>query len=345
MNRKFSIITVAAFFVLAATAWAAVFFATPGRPTSANFEVRPGESAAAVADRLKQSGFVHSATLFRFVLTTSGFDKVIQPGSYDLGGAATLRELAERLTKGGISATEFVLLIKEGEDLRDLQESLKRAGYGGADQLYDVTGEPAADCRSGKQPRDFSGEFAFLKDKPDCVSLEGYLFPDTYRLPRAAPPEDIVRRLLVNFGRKLKRDLAGQVAASGHSLHEIVTMASVIEKEVRTEKDRRLVADIFWRRLAEGMPLQADSTVNYVAGSNKPAVGAAELAVDSRYNTYVYPGLPPGPIDNPGLAALWDATSPEANDWWYFLTDSSGQVHYAKTNEEHAANKAKYLNH
>jgi len=196
-----------------------------------------------------------------------------------------------------------------------------------------------------RPPPDYSAEFAFLAGKPPFVSYEGYLFPDTYRFFRGASPEEIVKKLVANLGRRLSEaGIIEKIAGRGTSLHELLTLASVIEKEVRTPEDRRLVADVFRRRLEIGMALQADSTVNYVTGKSVAAASSEDVAADSPYNTYKHRGLPPGPICNPGLDAISAALEPQANDYWYFLTDADGGVHYAKTLDEHNANKAKYLN-
>jgi UPF0755 protein len=149
--------------------------------------------------------------------------------------------------------------------------------------------------------------------------------------------------LLEHFQKKTSGDFFAEATASGRSFYDIVTMASIIEKEVRGEEDRQKVADIFWRRLGIGMALQADSTVNYATRKNLPSVTAKDLEVDSRYNTYKYPGLPPGPIANPGMTALIAAIRPLKNTDWFFLTDKDGNVHYAKTFDEHIRNKQKYL--
>ncbi|MBU1029480.1 endolytic transglycosylase MltG, partial [Patescibacteria group bacterium] len=164
-----------------------------------------------------------------------------------------------------------------------------------------------------------------------------------YRVYRTASAEEIVNKLLGNFDQKLTADVESVIAASDHSLYEIVIMASILEREVRGEEDRRLVADLFWRRLDIGMRLQADSTVNYVTEGKRPALTQADTQLDSPYNTYKYGGLPPGPIGNPGLVSIKAAANPQPNSYWYFLTDVDGGVHYARNLEEHNRNKAAYL--
>ena len=149
--------------------------------------------------------------------------------------------------------------------------------------------------------------------------------------------------MLENFETKLTPDLRAEIARRGLTVFDAVRMASVIEAEVRSDDDRAMVSDIFWRRVAAGRGLEADSTVNYCTGKSQAAVDYKALSVDCPWNTYKYKGLPAGPIGNPGLSSLRAAVFPKANPYWYFLTDADGNVHYAKTLDEQVANKRKYL--
>lgn len=185
--------------------------------------------------------------------------------------------------------------------------------------------------------------FVVEAKKPSSVDLEGYLFPDTYRFFATATADDIVQKMLHEMDAKFTPDMRAAAAKAGRSIHDELTLASIVEREVRSDDDRAVVADIFWRRVDTGMALQADSTVNYVTGNTTPSISDADRTIDSPYNTYKYPGLPPGPISNPGLASITAVVTPQANTYWYFLTDADGAVHYAHTNDEQNANKARYL--
>ncbi len=342
------IILAALFGTLALLAWTGAWLSTPSTKDAASFAVAKGEGTDAIVRHLKEQGVIRSELFFKLSLSNSGLATKLQPGTYDFRGAADFAEIIRRLASGGVPANEFVLLVKEGWNLSDIKDALAAAGYAQTDKLFFVTGLPATDHRTldsdkAPQPADFSAEFPFLKDKPSYVSLEGFLFPDTYRLFRDATPEEIVRTMLANFDRRLTPSIRQQLAERKVSVYDAVTLASVIEREVRGEEDRRKVADIFWRRLDAGMALQADSTVNYATGKSLPSVSLEDTKTDSRYNTYKYPGLPLGPIANPGSMALEAAAYPEPNDAWYFLTGEDGIVHYARTLDEHDRNKAKYL--
>lgn len=336
------------FGTLAALSWTGAWLSTPSTEGASSFVVEKGEGTDAIVGRLKSRGIIRSTLLFRLALGRSGLATKLQPGTYDFRGAEDFAEIVRRLASGGVPANEFVLLVKEGWNLADIKKALEAAGYADAEAFFHVTGLPATDHRTlsaeaAPKPDDLSGEFSFLKDKPPYVSLEGFLFPDTYRVFRDAKAADVVRTLLSNFDRKLTPELRRRIAERKRSVFEIVTMASIIEREVRGEGDRRIVSDIFWRRLEIGMALQADSTVNYATGKSLPAVTLEDTKNVSEYNTYKYPGLPLGPISNPGLEAIEAAVSPSPNEYWYFLTDEDGTVHYGKNLDEHNRNKAKYL--
>ncbi len=337
MRRSLAVIS--SIVVVALLAWGAVYFGTPGSPTDQTFVVEQGDSVQKIIDGLANRGFIRSRLLFKIALRSSGLATRLQPGTYVLAGVDSYDELITRLSSGGVGASEFTLKIIEGWDLRDIKKALEDLGYAQAGRLYEVAGTPAVATRT----QDFSSAFPFLKEKPSSVSLEGYLFPDTYRIFKDATAEELVKTLLANFDRKLTPELRAQIGNSGHSLFQVVTMASIIEKEVRGDGDKRKVSDIFWRRLANGWALQADSTVNYVTGKDHASVLYEDTRNSSSYNTYKYRGLPPGPIDNPSLSSIRAAIDPDPNTYWYFLTDKDGTVHYAVTFEEHVRNKVMYL--
>jgi UPF0755 protein len=308
---------------------------------TASFEVRPGDGASSVATRLKDEGIVRSRSLYLLSLVLSGNASRLQPGAYDLRGARTFGAITDRLTSGFANRLEVTITVREGWNLRQIQAELACLGFEQADDFFDAVGEPGMESFS--PPADWLERYPFLKTRQAGTSLEGLLFPDTYRIYRDAPAEEAARVMLDNFGRKMTGGVVEAVQTSGRGFLGVLTMASVVEREVQTPEDRRLVADILWRRLDRGMRLQADSTVNYATGASRPSATAADLEVESPYNTYMHAGLPPGPISNPGLDAIAASAAPMANDFWYFLTDVEGGVHYAKTYDEHLANKARYL--
>jgi UPF0755 protein len=320
---------------------AVAYLAMPDLSRAGSFSVTDGDSARTVATRLKETGIIRSETLFLLVVKADGTDRRFQSGTYDLRGAASLYAIGRILTGDGRSQEELTLVVREGWTLRDIAAELKRLGFAHADEFLTATGEPTT--MAFAPPPSWLARYPFLKVRTSGTSLEGYLFPDTYRVFRGATAASVVEKLLDNFGRHLTSEVMEAVSASGHEFSNVIIMASVLEEEIKTPADRRLVADVFWRRLGQGMRLQADSTVNYALGTARPSVTASDLESKSPYNTYRIIGLPPGPICNPGLDAIMAAARPTPNDNWYFLTEAAGAVHYAKTYEQHLANKAKYL--
>ncbi|MBI4433631.1 endolytic transglycosylase MltG [Candidatus Uhrbacteria bacterium] len=267
-------------------------------------------------------------------------------GQYDIDARASAWSIARLVTRTS-SRREREIRVIEGWNLRDLGAYLEREGIATAAELAALAGTPAMDYRIADaqvlRPKDFSGTFAFLKEKPEFIGLEGYLFPNTYRVYVDASLTDILGKMLTEFDRKLTPELRQEITQSGRSLHQVLTMASIIEAEISRPEDRALASGILWKRRDRGMRLQVDSTVNYVTGKHDPRVTIADTGIDSAYNTYRYPGLPRGPINNPGMDAILAALRPKESPYWFFLTAPSGQTTFSRTLEEHQANSVKHL--
>jgi len=321
-----------------------LFWSSPdkGAETIA-LNIEEGSSLVIVADQLKEQDVIQSKTLFRTYAKWKDLDTEIRAGEFNLKPGMSVVGVLEVLTVLQ-AEQENTLTFLEGWSLREVGYYLENEGVAQAEELHESVGFPAS---AGQAETEFVGslrnEYALLVSKPTDAPLEGYLFPDTYRFFIDATVEDMVRTMLDNLELKLTDELLAEIDRQGKTVHEILVMASIIEREVRGTDERKIVSDLFWRRLNAGMPLQADSTVNYVTGKDTPAISFEDRDIDNIYNTYQYPGLPPAPIANPGLDSIEAAVYPTANNWWYFLTDNEGNVHYASTNEQHAANKATYL--
>ncbi|MEI6529437.1 MAG: endolytic transglycosylase MltG [Candidatus Falkowbacteria bacterium] len=247
---------------------------------------------------------------------------------------------------------EYTIKILEGWASRDISQYFEQSGRMHADDFLKVAGFPQMDYRRNKSltaPQDFSTQYSFLADKPKYYGLEGYLFPDTYRVYASSTVTDIIEKMLDNFNEKLTPKMRADIKVSGKTIYEIITLASIIEKEApinyqtNNNRDARIIAGVFYNRLEIGQGLQSDATLSYVYGDNKPAHSGEELNNSSPYNTYKYRGLPPGPICNPGILAIEAAIYPIKTDYNYFLTTNNGEVIYARTYEEHLQNKYKYL--
>lgn len=334
MTRRWPRLTLVIALLL--VAWGGLFvydiFHTPNDENSApqTVTIASGASAAQVARQLGEAGILQRPLNFHLYLTFRGRTGDIIAGTYELT-PQSVRRLANTLTSGP-QPTERTVTLIEGWTNQQVAEALQKA--------FDW---PSTDPFLAATRRLPAEHFDFLDSKPSGVDLEGYLFPDTYRFYADATPTDIVTALLETFDRRVDADLRAAMARQGRTLHETLTLASIVEREVPTPADRRIVADIFWRRLDAGIALQADSTVNYLTGKKTPSISAADRAIQSPYNTYQVRGLPPGPIGNPGLDAVQAATQPTPNSYWYFLTTPDGDVIYSRTFAEHVAAKQKYL--
>lgn len=304
----------------------------PAAAPSESITIASGMNAAQVAAVLKKAGVISSASLFTAVADLSGSWKNLHAGTFIFKeGMSALDALKTLAVKG---PSEISVTIPEGFTLKQIAERLVEAKIvKSADALFAVTGTPG---KFTKVDPALAADYPFLAAKPADVSLEGYLFPDTYRFYADTEPVVIVRRFLDNY-----KDKVGALAPIPD--HRALTVASLVEEEVKDAADRAKVADIIGRRLFNGMPLQLDSTVNYITGKSLAAVSLADRDTASPWNTYLNKGLPPGPICNPGLSSLRAALAPTPNLYLYFLTTPDGMVIYSKTLVEHNAAKAKYL--
>jgi UPF0755 protein len=248
---------------------------------------------------------------------------------------------------------EETIQILEGWTSRDIGQYFERKGKWQSEEFLEVAGFPQVDYRNNKEMpalKDRSKEFTFLADKPKYYGLEGYLFPDTYRIYASSTVEEVIEKMLDNFDAKLTDKMRAEIKKQGKSVYDIITMASIIEKEAplnyqkEDNREARIISGIFWNRLEIGQGLQSDATLSYIFGDNNPTHSGKDLDIDSPYNTYKYRGLPPGPICNPGILAIEAAIYPIQTDYYYFLTPlGKDEVIYARTYEEHLKNKYQYL--
>jgi len=248
---------------------------------------------------------------------------------------------------------EDTIQIIEGWTANDISRYFTTLGKWPNKEFFTVAGFPQVDYRYNKNLpplTDFSQEFSFLADKPKYYGLEGYLFPDTYRIYASSTATEVIDKMLANFDAKLTPSMRADIKKQGKTIYEIVTLASIIEKEAPIDYqkndnyDARVISGIFWNRLKIGQALQSDATLSYIFNDNDPQHNGSELESASPYNTYKYRGLPPGPICNPGILAIKAAIYPIITDYNYFLTPKGkNQVIYARTYDEHLQNKYQYL--
>jgi len=296
-----------------------------------NFIIAKGSSALQTAKSLKEKGLIRSELAFKIYVQFTGKSKKIKPGLFVLTPNMSMYQIVDELTKG---PKDVWVTIPEGLRKEEVVEKIIQALE-----------------KEGEEAKIFRSEFLNLaKDK------EGYLFPDTYLIPRDISPQTIISLLIENFHRKTD-ELKEEIQKGDYTLEEIVILSSIVERETRKDEERPIVAGILLKRLKNQIPLQVDATVQYALASRNcqalgyektcdnwwPILKKTDLDIDSEFNTYKYKGLPPSPISNPGIASIKASVYPEESEFWFYLHDQKGEIHLAKTIEEHVKNIEKFL--
>ena len=301
--------------------------------TPVTFVVEPGETAGQIATRLKEAGLISDAELFRRYVQYHGLDAGIEVGEFTLRQTMTIREIAETLQRA--RRPEQVVTIPEGLRLEQV-----------AAQVAQQTGIPEAEFLALATTgwRNAGLPFDFLANLPPAATLEGFLFPDTYRLPEEATALDLLSRMLETFGERVTPEMRAAAANRGLGVHELVTLAAIVEREAVIDEERPLIASVYHNRLSSGWFLGACPTVQYALGTPDnwwPQFTLEATEVDSPFNTYRNLGLPPGPICSAGLASLQAAVYPAETDYYFFLADCTkddGSHLFAVTEAEHLNN-------
>jgi UPF0755 protein len=299
-------------------------------PTPQQFVVTPGESVSEIGVNLQQQGLIKDGDLFRLYVRVNALDSTINAGVFTLRPNMTIPEIAQNLQRA--LAVETQITIPEGKRMEEVAELLQA-------QL----GINADDFLRLARRADYN--YSFLKDLPDGASLEGYLFPDTYRLPQNPTAQDVLLKMLDNYGEKVA-PLMEQAKASGQSPRKILTLASIVEREAVIPVERPLIASVYLNRIKIGMALQADPTTQYALGYQpdqktwwKQGLTLDDLkyADPAGYNTYVNPDLPPGPIANPGLSSIQAVITPAQSTYLYFVANcnNDGSHQFSNTFAEH----------
>ncbi len=275
------------------------------------FLVKKGDSVFQIGQNLEERGFIKNKYLFNLYVLASGKQFKLQAGEYVLSSSMSISKISQKLISGNIA--KEIITIPEGWNLRDIAWYFENKGMFQAEELYEMT------------------------------ELEGYLFPDTYEISRGASLEEIIKKMTDNFNKKLTPELREDIQKQEKTVSEIVIIASLLEKEIQTLEDKKMVAGILLNRLQVGMPLQIDATITYITKKQTTNISKEDTQIDSPYNTYKYTGLPLGPICNPGMESIKAAIYPQPNSYWYYLSTPEGETIFSKTLEEHNIAKAKHL--
>lgn len=307
-----------------------------GDATPVTFVVQPGETAGDIADRLARQGLVSDAELFKRYVQFEGLDSGLEAGEFTLRATMTIPEVAQALQEA--RRPEQVVTVREGLRLEQVA--------GEVAQQTTIT-EDAFLQLATTGWRDQGYAFGFLSELPTDATLEGFLFPDTFRLPENPTAGDLVERMLATFDERVTPQIEAFGTPLGMSLYQVVTLASIVEREAVVDEERPVIAGVFDNRLEFAWTLDSCPTVQYVLGSPSdwwPPFTLEATTVSSPYNTYQNLGLPPGPICSPGLASIRAAAQPADTDYFFFLADCTkddGSHLFAVTEDEHYANYAR----
>jgi UPF0755 protein len=313
------------------------FLISPGPDAEqVSLVVESGSGLSQISALLKEEDLIKSQKMFELYARFSGSSSQFQAGSFELSTGMSYAALTRALTQA--EATEVTVTIPEGFTLAQVEETVRAALPHITEQTWKAAVGPNSPLKEAYPE--------ILSSVPENQDLEGYLFPDTYRFADGASAETVAETMLLTLKRRLAEqgfELPEYGISERMTFHELITLASIIEREVRGPEDMRKVSDIFQTRLEIGMGLQADSTVNYITGGDSPSISLTDRDIQSPYNTYQVIGLPPGPISHPGIDAIIAVIDPTETDFLFFLTTPEGDVKYATTFNEHVANKNTYL--
>ncbi|MCR4278373.1 MAG: endolytic transglycosylase MltG [bacterium] len=319
----FTLLLVALIFLVRDLVLPAWIVVSPPDANVISVEILEGSTLATTAVLLEEQNLIKSAFWYRVYGRINKNATKIKAGEYGLKEGSRFSSLARILARGPVRE-ELTITIPEGWTIFDIQNRLEELGV-------DIT-------PSDFYAERFADEFPFLKDLPKKATLEGFLFPDTYRVWADDLPDGLFRKQLSEFSLRTI-ELRADIQKDGRDLYEVLTLASIVEKEAKHDEDRPKIASVFQNRLDVGMRLQSDATLNYVTKSGKSRLDASDLENTSVYNTYQHAGLPPTPIANPGLASFESAVHPAKTSYFFFLTDSDGKAYFGRNLEEHSANR------
>jgi UPF0755 protein len=314
--------------ILGRTAWSRVHEPYKGYDAAEQFvEIPAGASAAEIRKRLLEAGVVRDELTLRAALRWSGTSRGLQAGEYRFDRPMSPVEVVEKLARGDVYGHRVT--FPEGLTILEMARVYESSKLGAAKDFI-------AASRDASVIRSLD---------PDAADLEGYLFPETYALPRGTPPSRLVAMMVARFRAAYEDELQEKAREQGLTTRQVVTLASLVEKETAKADERPIVAAVYRNRMNNGMPMQADPTVVYAlqkAGKYDGNIRREDLSVDSPYNTYRYPGLPPGPIAAPGRASLEAALNPADVKYLYFVSRNDGSHVFAETLAEHNSNVREY---
>lgn len=290
------------------------------------FTIESGESTQDIGNRLENDGLIKSSWVFAVYLKYKGQSSSIQAGDYNLKKNYTMLEVIEVLTKGKVSSGK--LTIPEGWTNKQVGEEIVNKGIDTEDGFKNALSKKY--------------NYSFLKESPSG-NLQGFLFPETYFLTSKADSSEVIEKMLKEFSLSADPVIRKKISGQSLTYYQILTLASIVEREVTSEEDKKKVASVFLNRLQNDINLDSCATVEYILGTKKRILSSEDIAIDSPYNTYINKGLPPTPISNPGLKSIEAVLEPAKTDYFFFFSGKDGKTYFSNTQEEHEALKAQYL--
>lgn len=308
------------------------FFNKSLRPVSlaetqeVSIEILPGSSTEKIANLLHENELIHNTFIFKYKVKDMGVGASLKAGKYNLNKSMDVVEIIDNLTKGVKSDNTVRFTIPEGYELEQVASKLSNEGLVNHDRFMELVGNKS----------NFEEDFTFLKEIDDGQSLEGFLFPSTYEIFQSSTEEQIIEKMLDEFEKIYESEVKIKLDEFDFTLNELVTLASIIEREGKLDDERPIMSGVFHNRLDIGMKLESCATVQYILGERKENLSIAETQTPSPYNTYINLGLPPAPIASPGKVSLVSAVNPADVDYLFFvLTGSDGSHTFTKTYSEH----------
>ncbi|OEF99233.1 hypothetical protein BHF71_09585 [Vulcanibacillus modesticaldus] len=290
-----------------------------------------GSSTSEIAEILKKEQLIKNKLFFKSYVNYLGYDMQLKAGYYELSRSMNLTQIIKIIAKGNNKIDSVRFTIPEGYTVEQIAARLAQQGLVQQDKFIQLA-------------KDGDFDYTFIKQIPDNKDikyrLEGYLFPNTYEVKKGATEREIINLMLEQFAKEWDPSWDKLIADKQLTIHQIVTIASIIEREVMVEKERPIVSGVIYNRLNKNWKLQIDATIQYILGKQKERLMYADLEVDNPYNTYLNNGLPPGPISNPGLSSIKAALFPENNDYFFYVTkkNNTGEHYFATTYNEHLRN-------
>ena len=283
--------------------------------------VKPGMVANDIGDLLYQQGAIKSILLFRIISKAQGMENSLQPGEYVFSKNMTVQQIVAMLARGETSYQQIT--IPEGYTVEQIAKLLQEKQLGNAGIF--------------KKAAQSSVPYPYMTNNNSNViyKAEGYMFPNTYRITKGNTEEQILGMMTMQFDKQFTESMRARATEIGLSIKDVIILASLVEKEAQLPSDRPIIAGVFLNRLQQKMPMQSCATIQYILGYPKPELTVQDTEISSPYNTYQHMGLPPGPIANPGIAAINAVLYSQKTDFLYFVADKQGAHHFSKTYEEH----------